>query len=286
MCVRILVMAVIEEEREYTGYDSTQMFLRVWSPEEEPRGVIIVVHGLGAHSGLLAPVGEYFAERGYYVYGPDLRGFGHYTGLKGHIESIDEYAKDLDNLVETAKREHPGKKVFMFGHSLGGLLTILYCEQFQLKLDGFIVVNPGLKDRLEVSSFTRAIAKLLSRLNVKKLFPNGVNLDKIAKNPEVVRKNKEDPLRFDFATARLAVEGFGATERGIKAGGVIAIPALVQVSGEDMLVDPEGAKEFYDLLASADKTYKYYEELYHEPFMDEGGEQVLKDAVDWLDRHL
>ncbi|RLI48786.1 MAG: hypothetical protein DRO73_08300 [Candidatus Thorarchaeota archaeon] len=273
-------------EDSYRGYDDREMFLRVWSPDGDAKAVVLGVHGLGSHSGLIAPVGEYFEKHGFVFYAPDLRGFGHYSGIKGHVESIDEFVKDLDGLVDRLKEQHPGKKIFMWGHSFGGLLTILYAEQHQHKLDGIMIVCPGLSERLKISSFVRAIVKILSALNVKKPFENGLNLDLISRNPETVRRNKEDPLRYDYATARFAAEGFKATRSGMEAAVSIAIPALVQQSGDDLIVVPEKTREFYDRLASADKTWRIYEGLYHEPFEEEGGEAVLKDAIDWIESHL
>ena len=262
------------------------MFLRVWHPDGEPRAVVLCIHGLGAHSGLLKTPCEYFASAGFKVYAPDIRGFGHYNGTKGHVESIDEYVKDIDTLIDTIREENPDKKLFLWGHSFGGLLSVLYAHENQHRVDGMIIVSPGLSERLNVSPIVRALAKVLSALNIKRPFPNGLDLDLISKNPAVVRRNKEDSLRYDFATARLAVEGLSSTERARNAAPEIAIPALVQQPDEDLIVVPEVTRQFYENLAAADKTYRSYEGLYHEPFEEEGGEQVLADAVEWIERHL
>ncbi len=274
------------EEREYPGYDGSKLFLRTWKPDSEPKAVVILVHGLGAHSGLLSPVGEYFASQGFFVYAPDLRGYGHWTGMKGHVDSFDEIVEDIDRLVQLAREEHSGLNVFVWGHSFGGLVTVLYVAAHQHEIDGFIIINPGLGERLKLSSAIRLILRFLSKINLKKPFSNGLDLDLISRDPETVRRNKEDPMRFDFATARFATEGFESILKAHRSAAEIAIPALVQQSEEDLIVVPEKTKEFYDNLASADKTWRSYEELYHEPFLEEGGDAVLKDAVEWLENHL
>ncbi|MHA1771025.1 MAG: lysophospholipase [Candidatus Thorarchaeota archaeon] len=274
------------EESEYTGYDGSKLFLRIWKPEDEPKAAIVCLHGLGSHSGLISPVGEYFASSGYIIYAPDLRGFGHWSGIKGHVESLNEIVEDTNQLIQLVREKHPNLDVFLWGHSFGGLMTVLYCAAHQHEIDGFIIINPGLGERLEVSSFVRSIAKFLSALNIKKLFDNGLDLNLISRNPRTVQRNKEDPLRFDFATPRLAAEGFASVKRAMEKAVEIAIPALVQQSEADLIVLPEKTKEFYERLASADKTWRSYEDLYHEPFEEEGGEQVLKDAIEWVKNHL
>ena len=88
------MMIMREIESTYTGFDGTKMFLRTWVPDEEPRAVIIGIHGLGSHSGLQNFIGTTFAKRGMPFYAPDLRGFGRFEGLKGHVDSFDHWIED------------------------------------------------------------------------------------------------------------------------------------------------------------------------------------------------
>ena len=110
--------------------------------------------------------------------------------------------------------------------------------------------------------------------------------DLISRNPDVVKRNREDPLRFDKATPRYGIEGLKASEEGFNLASKITLPVIVQQSGEDLIVDPERNKEFFDNIASEDKTWKLYPGLYHEPFQEEGGEEVLTDLFDWLDERM
>ena len=135
------------EESEYVGYDGTRMFMRGWLPEGEPRALVIAVHGLGSHSGLLSFLGESYANQGYAFMAPDLRGFGHYTGIKGHVERFDELLEDLNNFVNQMKDRFEGVRTFMFGHSFGGLVTIHYTVKYQDQLDGIIIPCPAVSER-------------------------------------------------------------------------------------------------------------------------------------------
>ncbi|MHA1963382.1 MAG: alpha/beta hydrolase [Candidatus Thorarchaeota archaeon] len=276
----------MSEESTYQGFDGTTMLLRIWKPEGEPRAIVLGIHGLGSHSGLLDFMAEQFTSRGFTFYAPDMRGFGTYPGRKGHVESYDEYIDDMESLVAYLKLMHHDNKLFLFGHSLGGLHIVRYIAHHPGEADGIMIPCPAVSEKLKMSGAIRAIAKFLSKLNAKIYFSNGLDYDLVSRNPEVVKRNREDPLRFDKATPRYGIEGFKASEEGFNLASKITVPVLVQQSGDDMIVDPERNKEFYDNIASKDKTWKLYPGLYHEPFQEEGSDEVLADLFDWLDERM
>ncbi|MFW9907122.1 MAG: alpha/beta hydrolase [Candidatus Thorarchaeota archaeon] len=271
------------EESEYMGYDGTQMFMRVWSPQQQPKAVLLGFHGLGSHSGLISHVGEFFANSGYLFYAPDMRGFGHYSGIKGHVDSFEEYNKDMESLVAFIKLKHPSLKLFLYGHSLGALWIVLYVMEYQEGIDGILLPSLAVSERLKIGTATRSIMKVLSKANVKKHFDTGLDLDLIARNPEVVKRNKEDPLRFDMVTPRMAAEGLAARARAFANAQLVTVPVFVLQPSEDLILIPEENKNYFDRIASKDKTWKQYDGLYHEPFQDEGGDELLKDMAAWLD---
>ncbi len=274
------------EESEYSGYDGTKMFLRAWLPDAEPRALVIGIHGLGSHSGLMSFHGENFAAKGIAFFTPDLRGFGNNPGLKGHVEKFDVYIEDMHSLVTQLKDRMPSKPTYIFGHSLGGLHVIRYAATYPDGLDGIIIPCPAVSERLEVSAGLRMMAKLLSKLNVKKTFNNGLNFDLLSRNPEVVRRNREDPLRVDDVTPRFAVEGLAARVEGAKLGPKITLPVLMQQAGDDLILIPEENEAFFDTIASSDKTFKIYPGFYHDPFEEPGGEELVADMFSWLEERL
>ena len=276
-----------EEEEQYSGYDGTIMLLRVWKPEGTPRAVVVGFHGLGSHSGLQSFVASQFASRGFLFYAPDLRGFGTFPGRKGHVESFDEYAEDIKCLVDQLREGHPDEKMFLFGHSLGSVFVARYVMRYpNAPIDGLILPCPAVSEQLKVGAATRAIASLLSKLNVKSYFDNGLDYDLIAANPEIVKRNREDPLRFDKATPRFAVEGLKASKDAFENAYLIKNPVFVPQAGNDRITVPEKNKEFFDRIGSEDKTWKIYPDLEHEPFEDEGGEEFLADIFAWIDQRL
>jgi len=270
------------EESNYVGDDGKNMFMQSWLPEDQPTVVVLGVHGLGGHSGELAFIAEYFCERGVAFYAPDLRGFGRNDGEMGHVDSFDEYTEDINSLASFLQLKYDEKKLFLFGHSLGGLHVLRYAVAYPETIAGIMVTCPAVSERLEISSFLRKIISGFSRLNVKAHFGSGLNLDLVAKNPEVVKRHKEDPLRVEKVTPRFAKEGLEAKDKLFESADRITVPVILAQSGDDRILVPEENRDFYNRISSEDKTWKLYEGFYHEPFEDEGGEKMLDDLYEWL----
>ncbi|TFF95568.1 alpha/beta hydrolase [Candidatus Thorarchaeota archaeon] len=274
-------------ESEYVGYDGTRMFMATWLPDDERvRALLVAIHGLGSHGSTLKNIGEYFAERGLGVFAPDMRGFGHYSGLKGHVMDFDEYVEDMHNIVMQVKDRHINKLTFLFGHSLGGQHVIRYVGKYHLETDGMIISCPAVSEKLDIGVGKRIAGSILSVLNVKRYFENEVEYEDGCRDPEVVAEHKNDPLMFDKVTARFGIEGLKAAKQAFKLAPFIELPTLVQQAGDDKLVDPAKTREFFENLASEDKTWRIYEGLYHELHSEPEKAIVLGDMEKWLEERL
>ncbi len=114
-------------ENFFSARDGLRLFERRWLPSGEPRGEVLLVHGFIEHGGRYAPTAEALARRGYAISVTDLRGHGKSGGPRCWIPSFDEYVDDLDTCFDRVVRRATGKPVFVLGHSLGGLIAVLWC---------------------------------------------------------------------------------------------------------------------------------------------------------------
>ncbi|MHA1909529.1 MAG: alpha/beta hydrolase [Candidatus Thorarchaeota archaeon] len=271
------------EESHYIGFDGVKMHMSIWHPDDEkPRALLIAIHGLGSHGYTLRSIGEYFAERGIAVFAPDMRGFGHYSGLKGHVMNFDEYIEDMYNIVMQVKDVYLNKITFLFGHSLGGQHVIRYVATYPKAVDGMILSCPSVS--VEISTPFYVVGKILSLLNVKRYF--ATERGEPTHDPEALKEMKEDPLGFDFVTPRFGVEGVKGAKRAMSSAPEIKLPAFVQQAGADKNVDPEKTKEFFEKLGSPDKTWRIYEGLYHGLHQELDKEMVFRDIESWLEKRL
>jgi len=263
------------------------MHLSVYRPDnDKPRALLIVLHGLGSHAGDFRELGKYFAERGLAVFIPDQRGFGHYTGLKGHVISFDEYVEDIQNLVMQTRDRYLNNILFLFGASMGGINAVRYLIKYPRDVDGLILQCPGVAQQLEIGFVKKVAGNLLSLLNVKRYVENEINYEDTTRSPSVIKEMETDPLRFDQVTPRFGIEGLKSAEEGFNSASSIRLPVLLQQAGADKLVNPVRSKAFFDALSSIDKTWKLYDGLYHQLHNEPEKEHVLGDMAEWLEKRL
>jgi alpha-beta hydrolase superfamily lysophospholipase len=72
----------------------------------------------------------------------------------------------------------------------------------------------------------------------------------------------------------------------IARAGEIRSPIVMLVGGQDTVVDPAAAREFYDRLGSEDRTLLLYPKMLHEPLNELGRDQVLDDVARWIESRL
>lgn len=90
-----------------------------WEPDQPPKAVVCLIHGLGEHSGRYAHVAAKLCDAGYAVTAIGLRGHGRSSGRRGHIP-IDVAHDDVDRLLADVKVRYAGLARFLYGHSLEG----------------------------------------------------------------------------------------------------------------------------------------------------------------------
>src|SRR5438270_1493393 len=104
---------------ELIGEDGCKHFLRSWKTEGSD--VLLIMHGLGGHSGWYIDMGNVLSSHGINIYAMDHRGFGRSSGLAGHINDYHTYVKDIVLILNEIRTRHPQSKIYVLGHSMGGL---------------------------------------------------------------------------------------------------------------------------------------------------------------------
>ena len=273
------------QEGFFKGVRDAQIYYQAWLPASGPKAVLIVVHGLGEHSGRYANVVNQVVPLGYAVYGLDHLGHGRSEGTRVYVDSFSDYTKTLDTFVSMVKEWQPGKPCFMLGHSMGGLITSTYLLDHQERLDGAILSGPAVKVGDSVSKLTITLGQILSTV-VPKAGLVQLEATAVSRDPAVVEAYLTDPLvHTGKTTARLAAELVKSMQRVTAQSAEIDLPLLLLQGGKDTLVDPSGAQMLYDTVSSPDKTLHVYPELYHEVHNEPEKAQVLSDLTAWLEAH-
>lgn len=265
---------------------TSHLYTQSWLPNEDARAAIILVHGLGEHSGRYAYLAQHCTERGLAVHTLDHYGHGKSDGQPGFVERFSVYLDGVRALLERVRAAHPGLPLFLVGHSMGGLIAAVFLEEAQSEFRACVLSGPALvSDEAPpppLLAIVRLVAWLAPTAPLLALDPSSVSRD-----PEVVKAYVSDPLvHHGKVSARLIVEMSNAMKRGLASASAVQLPLLILHGECDKLTSTKGSREFYDDAASADKALKIYPELYHEIFNEPEKDVVLGDMTNWLERHL
>ena len=273
-------------EGNFEGVRSVNIYYQGWLPEENIKAVLLVVHGLGEHSGRYMNVVNHFVPLGYAVYGLDHIGHGKSDGPRELVNSFDDFTDTLTTFYNMVAGWQADKPIFLLGHSMGGAIASYYLLDHQDKFKGAVISAPSVKVGDDVSQTTITLGKILSKI-APKMGLLALDVNGISRDPEVVQAYVNDPLVFHGKTpARLAAELLSAMLRITTEASKITLPLIIVQGAKDSLVDPSGAQMLYDKASSKDKTLKIYDGLYHEVFNEPERERVLKDVEDWLESQL
>ncbi len=283
-------MAQLSSERTgtITAIDGTRLFHRHY-PAADEKARMVLVHGLGEHSGRYGHVIERLLKKQISVWTYDQRGFGQSDGPRGHVKAFSEYIGDLDRMVTMAREKMPDRlKFYLIGHSMGGLIVLNYAEKFVDALNGVIASSPGLAPAMKVPVIKGNLGRLMSFIWPSLTFDNELIPEHLSHDAAAVKAYVEDPLVHRRISSRWFTEYLKAMAETNQAASKITIPTLMQVAGDDRIVSPRVSRDFFERIESTDKTLCFYDGLFHEIYneKDDHRQRVLSDLENWLDDHL
>lgn len=256
-------------------------------PQPNPRGTLIIAHGLGEHGGCYRHVADSLGPAlGVDVLTFDFRGHGRSPGRRGVVKLYDDLTTDLRAALTWAGREHPGLPRIVLGHSNGGQVALRLVLEAGSDVAALILSNPSLRLAVQVPSWKRLIGKGLLR------FAPGVTLDSALNETQMTRDlddlavRRQDTLRHTRISAPLY---FGMLEGGpliAARAAEIQVPLLLLLSGSDPVIDAKTSRAVFDTFGAADKTLIVYPEMLHEPLNDTENRRVLDDIAAWLSPRL
>lgn len=263
-----------------------RLFERWWRPKEEPKAVIVIVHGYAEHSGRYSETAEYLIRHGYAVYAFDLRGHGRSDGIRAFVRSFDEYLVDVEDSLSRAREREQGKRIFLLGHSLGGAIAALFAVEKHPDLAGLILSAPYLKLTGDVSPISLSLASIAGHILPELPVAKKIDSSLLSRDSKVAERYDEDSLVYHgMMKAREAREIIRVVKRIRARMEAVTLPLLILHGSDDHIADIEGSKEFYARAGSDDKTLKIYEGLYHEILNEPEKDNILADIVAWLDAH-
>lgn len=257
-----------------------------------PSKVVCIVHGIGEYGGRFDRVANAFNDSNIAVLSMDLRGHGNSLGKKGHCAPRKDVLDDVSALLRYACVKYPGKKIVLYGHSMGGNIVLDYRSRGDMNSlpCGYIISAPWVRLVKPVPGIVFRFVKAMSRLMPEFTISSSVD-ENFLGHPSSVKPYHENPMVHNRISALCAVDGF---ETGMKLengtlennGAAQNIPTLLMHGSEDKICDVNGSRNIAARMEKNGENVMYieWEGLFHEIHNGNAtnrGDEVIAYTVKW-----
>jgi alpha-beta hydrolase superfamily lysophospholipase len=269
--------------------DGIELFYRYWHAADATAPVLVLLHGLGAHTGWFVDMGNELNARGLSVYMDDHRGFGRSGGPRGHVRKGPIYVQDANRYLGEVARQRPGAPLLVLGHSMGGIFAVhLAAEDARTgrnRLSGVILVNPWVRDTSKGSLGTmlQVVGGGLAGSSRPLALAGGP--DVMTTNPEATRMLNADTYWVRAESATFFYQVTLMRSKLLRVAREVRAPALVVQSEKDLAVVSAASYALYEALGSVDKTWKTHPEFAHDFEFEADRSALDDDLADWIMRH-
>lgn len=284
----------------------------VYSPEESPRAILQISHGMCEYLTRYEGFIEYMADRGFLVCGNDHLGHGGSAASQeelGYFASDNGWSclvEDLHRLTVHIKKKYPCLPYYLFGHSMGSFVARAYLVRFGDALDGAILC--GTSGGNPFAALGVLMAKFLSRVkgdhyrsrllndlmfqSYNSRYPDKrTSFDWLTRERSIVDRYIQDPY-CNFVFTANGFENLLSMLRYVSSSQWYAsvprdLPILL-ISGD---MDPVGqygigVKQVFRRLKKEgvmDLTIRLYEQGRHELLNETNRQDIYSDMVNWLE---
>jgi len=256
------------------------------------KGSVIIVHGLNEHANCYSALAKHLNSVGFDVHALDLQGHGQSEGDRLYVQSFEDYVTDLKQFVKIVKKEYkPGSPMFLYSHSMGGLISILALEDECDLVNGAVFSAPSLVIQQPTRiPFWYSILLFLEKIVPKMSIPT-LGVKYCSRNWVSTERKRRDVLRTQTIGAKVhtALEIFRAAEKGRSHLEKLVVPFLSLMGSDDYFVDTAEVKNLLEQKAgSKDKTCRLIAGAYHELHneLEIVTVKTFKETSEWFLNHL
>jgi len=243
-------------------------------------GFIILIHGLGEHSGRYHEWAKKFHNSGFGFIAVDLPGHGKSDGKRGHIKSYRITDEMIGILISECSKTFQDVPIFLYGHSLGGGIVLSYILRKKPDIKGAIITSPWIKLAFEPSRGKKILAGIMRHILPSFVQRTGLVTEHLSRINDVVDKYTTDPLVHDFISVSLFYNAISAGEYCLQNAETLSVPVLLMHGLDDQITSPAGSSE----VASKSKliTLKIWEGGYHELHNEPFSDRVFNEIISWI----
>lgn len=256
---------------------------------ERPKSVMCIIHGIGEHAGRYDRMATILNNAGIAVVSMDLPGHGLSDGKRGHTAPRTKVFNAIDKMIEYAEAKYPGVPITLYGHSMGGNITLDYRARGELNdiPQKYVISAPWLRLTRHIPKPLYLIVKAASKIAPTAAMKSECKAEDLG-NMELVANYSTDPLVHGSITLQTTVECYeigealvrGANEDNGRADGK---PFLLMHGSDDKICSVNAsrllAKQFEAKQSESSPWFVYVEwnGYYHE--IHNGGPEATGEKV-------
>jgi len=264
---------------------ATKISYRKWD-SARTRAVILLIHGLGAHTGRWEAMAEFFRDKGVTSYAAEFGDVDKPDALAYRSGHFKNYFKGIESIHNSIKKDYPSSPIFLAGESMGALISFLFAASNPGLFNGLICISPAFENRYRVTfrDFFRMFTPLL--YNPEKTHHVPFDSSLCTRDGDYINRMKEDPGEHRLITSKLILELLLAEMYARLIKQEIKIPMLFLIAGEDKIVDIWASKRVFERTIAGDKRLVEFPGMYHALSIDIGKEKVFEEISDWMERRI
>lgn len=291
-----------------------QVYYDIIEPDNKPKAVIQVVHGMCEYFGRYKEFSDFMTSRGYAVAGDDHLGHGRTAEKKEDRGFFAEnngwrfLVRDEKRMTEILKEKFPSTPVILFGHSMGSFIARLYTSWYSEDVAAalFMGTSSGvpagaadtavklIENAAGTKTHLQTSQEMFYRFLTRRVPDKTGELDWITRDREKTEFFKNDPLGNFAFTA-------GAYRDLVKLLNEVSakdwayslpkeLPVMLMSGEEDPIGDyGKGTKRVYRRLVNAgmkNVTIRLYVDARHELINEINRKEVYEDILNWTEKVL
>ncbi len=261
-----------------------RLYGRMWLPQQSMTGLVIMIHGVGEHSGCYEQWAQKFVNESIGFLAFDLRGHGKSTGKRGHA-SYKAIKDDLRWVIKTMRKKFPQTPLILYGHSMGGNIVLEYALSRGVNVQGIIASSPWLKLVNPPSPIIMRVAKFVAKIFPSFTVRTGVRSEELGNTEAAGKSTKKDPLLHKKISVKLFMDIWNNGEWIMRNKHKINTPLLLMHGSLDQLTSCKATQSFARH-SGPNTKFKQWRGMFHDLYNDPNNEIVFQYVVSWISRTI
>lgn len=280
--------------RSIVASDGYQLHFR-YRPVPQPRGAVVVLHGIQSHAAWYDYSSAALAQAGYAVYFADRRGSGLNAQDRGHADHGERLLNDVRQLLQVVRREQPATgaharplPLTLVGISWGGKTAAAVAAAVPDAVQRLVLLYPGLAPRLRPTRWQQLRLWLAREMDVRRrLVPIPLNDPALFTSSSAWQDFiRQDPLALHAVTTGFLNAGRDLDQLIARCAPQITQPVLLMLAGRDQIIENAATARLVTAFGTSHLTIIKYPEARHTLEFEPDRDVYVRDLLRWLNSEI